>query len=256
MEFFRDLDLDLDLDPDVYLFHYAARYRATMIAETRLRSALRSSSDDSDWMILAQLKDCYVCLDDPVMIHLSRKEMLLSGLFGHLGEEYIQLVDPTDTATLKKFQELALTSSQQLPETLTFFEQLHTSTFQHKIHNWTRDTMTRWVYREWLNAKESNFGGISHPERIWFGPRAPGVDGKPFNPLAPASYNKFGKWFNMADVLHFSFNEKRPWVKEKIALAPRFYPRIMIRPCIKRCWIPRTRPRRGRPRGHYRAGGR
>lgn len=248
-------------NPDVYLFHYAARYRGAMIAETRLSSALRSLRDDSsDWMILSQLKECYVCLDDPVMIHLSRKEMLLSGLFGHIGEEYIQLVDPTDTTTLKKYTQLALTSSQQLPETHTFFEQLHTSTFQHKIHNWTRDTMTRWVYREWLNVKESNptFAGIPHPERIWYGPRAPGIDGKPFNPLAPASYNKSNtnwKCFGMAvDPLHFSYNEKHPWVKEKLALAPRFYPRIMIRPCIRRCWIPRTPPRRGRPRGHYRAG--
>lgn len=249
-------------NPDMYLFHYASRYRGTMISETRLSSALRSSGDGDDscdWKILGQLpKECYVCLDDSVMIHLSRKEMLLSGLFGHIGEEYIQLVDPTDTTTLKKYHQLALTSSQQLPETLTFFEQLHTSTFQHKIHNWTRDIMTRWLYREWLNDKgsNSNFAGIPHPERIWFGPRAPGIDGKPFNPLAPTSYTKNGlRWSNMAvEPLHFSYNEKHPWVKEKIALAPRFYPRIMIRPCIRRCWIPRTLPRRGRPRGHYRAG--
>jgi hypothetical protein len=244
-------------NPDAYLFHYASRYRGAMIAETRLSSALRSSGDDCDWKILGQLRDCFVCLDDTVMIHLSRKEMLSSRLFGHIGEEYIQLVDPTDSTTLKKYHQLALSSSQQLPETLSFFEQLTTSIFQHKIHTWTRDTMTRWVYREWLNAKESNpnFAGIPHPERIWYGPRALGIDGKPFNPLAPTSYNKHNRWLNMAvDPLYFSYNEKHPWVKEKIALAPRFYPRIMIRPCIRSCWIPRTPPRRGRPRGHYRAG--
>lgn len=70
-----------------------------------LRSTLRSSSDKVDrteQACLSQLKECcYVCLENPVMIHLSRKEMLLSGLFGHLGEEYIQLVDQTDTQTPK-----------------------------------------------------------------------------------------------------------------------------------------------------------
>lgn len=241
-------------NPDAYLFHYAAWYRGTLIAEVRLRSALRSSSDNSDWAVLAQLKDCYVCLENPVMIHLTRKEMLLSGLFGHLGEEYIQLVDPADAQTLKKFHHLAMTSSQQLPETLEFFEYLHTLTFQYKTHNWTRDTLTRWVYQEWLQAKQTGFAGISHPERIWLGPRAPGMDGRPFNPLAPESYNTYGMWFNMSDAVHFSYNGKHPWVGEKLARAPTFYPRIMIRPCIKRCWLPRTPPRRGRPRGHYRAG--
>lgn len=133
-------------NPDVYLFHHAARYRGALIAEARLKGALRSSSDKANWTVLAQLKDCYVCLENPVMIHLSRKEMLLSGLFGHLDEEYIQLVDQTDTQTLKKFHHLAMTSSQQLPEKLEFFEYLQTSTFQYKIHNWTRDIMTRWVF--------------------------------------------------------------------------------------------------------------
>ena len=65
-----------------------------------LRSTLRSSSDKVGKTGLSQLKECYVCLENPVMIHLSRKEMLLSGLFGHLGQENIQLVNLTDTLTL------------------------------------------------------------------------------------------------------------------------------------------------------------
>lgn len=240
-------------DPDVYMFHWAGRYGRAMIAEARLQSALHLVSGTFDWTNLARLEECFVCLEDPVMIHLSRKELLLSGLFGHLGEEYIQPVDPMDMQTLKKFHQLALTSSQQLPETLDFFDQLLTPTFQKRIQNWTRDTMTRWIYQEWIHASEAEYTVISHPERVWLGPREPGKDGNSFNPLRPCSY-KYDTCFNMSNEVHFSYNEKHPWVKEKLARAPRFYPRIMIRPCIKRCWIPRTLPRRGRPRGHYRAG--
>lgn len=76
---------------------------------------MHSPSDKADKTGLSQLKECYVCLENPVMIHLSRKEMLLSGLFGHLGEENIQLVNMTDTLTLNKFHHLAMISSQQLP---------------------------------------------------------------------------------------------------------------------------------------------
>ncbi|KAJ5489353.1 hypothetical protein N7539_004243 [Penicillium diatomitis] len=228
-------------EPDTYLFHYAPRYRGTLIAEARLSRALRSPTPSADWSTLSQLQHCYVCLENPVMIHLTRKELLLSGLFGRLGEEFIQLVDPTDVSRLKKFHNLALTSSQQLPETLEFFEQLHTSTSQYKIHNWARETLIRWIYQEWLQAKQTSFVGIPHPERIWLGPRSPGVDEKPFNPMAPETYSKYSMWFHLSDTMHFLYDEKHPWVKEKLAKAPRFLPRIMIRPCIKRCWFP---PRR------------
>ncbi|EPS32127.1 hypothetical protein PDE_07086 [Penicillium oxalicum 114-2] len=243
-------------NPDTYLFHYAPRYQGTLIAEARLKNALRAPSPNTDWRTLAQLQHCYVCLENPVMIHLTRKEMLVSGLFGRLGEEYIQLVDPTDAVRLKKFHNLALTSSQQLPETLEFFNHVRTSTFQYMIHNWTRETMMRWIYQEWLQAKETCFAGVVHPERIWVGPRSPDVDGRTFNPMAPETYTRYSMWFHLSDTLHFSYDDKHPWVREKLARAPKFYPRIMIRPCIKRCWLPSTPPRCSRPRGHYRAGGR
>lgn len=242
-------------NPDPYFFHFADRYSGAMIAETRLRGALSLRTETFDWVNLRQLKEWFVCLEMSVIIHLSRKELLLSGLFGHLGEEYIQLVDPTDTQTLKKFHHLALTSSQQLPETIQFFDALFTPKFQYKIRNWTRDTMTRWLYQAWVHADRAEYASIEHPEQVWLGPSTPGMDGKPFNPLSPESY-RYDLCSAMSDQVHFAYNEKHPWVKEKLAQAPRFYPRIMIRPCIKRCWLPRTPPRRGSPRGHYRAGSR
>lgn len=242
-------------DPDMYLFHWAQRYAGTMIAEARLTSALHLASGTFDWTNLARLRECFVCLDNPVMIHVSRKELLVSGLFGHLGEEYIQLVDPVDMRTLKKFHQLALTSSQQLPETLEFFEHLQTPTFQKRVRNWARNTMTRWIYQEWIHASEAEYSVILYPEQVWLGPREPGKDGNLFDPLMPGSY-KGDKCSGMSNEVYFAYNEKHPWVKEKLARAPRFYPRIMIRPCMKRCWIPRTPPRRGSPKGHYRAGGR
>ncbi|KAJ5370347.1 uncharacterized protein N7496_006439 [Penicillium cataractarum] len=246
-------------DPDPEFFHFAETYSATMISELRLRMALSLdamslSSDTFDWANLRQLRECFVCLEEPVMIHVSRKELLVSGLFGLLGEEYTQLVDPMDTETLKKFHHLALTSSQQLPETIKFFDDLSTPKFQSKIRDWTRTMMTRWIFYAWICADEEEYASIEYPEEVWLGPSEPGVDEKPFNPLKPDSYCYKGRF--KSDQTVFWYNEKHPWVQQKLAEAPRFYPRIMIRPCITRCWLPRTPPRRGRARGHYRAGGR
>lgn len=130
-------------DPDPELFHFAETYSGAMIAETRLRMALslgamnpiNTRSETVDWWNLRQLRECFVCLESSVMIHVSRKELLLSGLFGVLGEEYTHLVDPMDTQTLKKFHHLALTSSQQLLETIKFFDDLSSPKFQSKIRN-------------------------------------------------------------------------------------------------------------------------
>ncbi|KAJ5160445.1 uncharacterized protein N7482_007449 [Penicillium canariense] len=242
-------------DPDPYLFHYASRYQGAMIAEERLQAALQSTNT-SDWTILARLKDCYVCLANPVMIHLTRREMLASQLFGRLGEEYTQLIDPADQQTLKKFHQLARTSSQQLPETMKFFDQLCTPSFQSQMHTWSHDTMSHWIWKEWLKEKQTNFSGIARPDLIWMGPPTP-TNGRPFDPLSPHSFTQQGLFVpNLLDASRFSYNGNHPWVREKLAAAPRFYPRIMIRPCIQQCWRPRTPPRRGRPRGHYRAGGR
>lgn len=60
------------------------------------------------------------------------EELVHSSLFGRLGEEYIQLVDPMDETTLQKFLRLTMHSeASKIPETKAFLKStMDTKAFQ------------------------------------------------------------------------------------------------------------------------------
>lgn len=245
-----DIHMYGDDDPIPELFRYAPQCQGALITSGRFYPWDRVRGPIMHHETLARLKEYFVCLEI-VMIHATREEMLNSELFGQLGEEYCQLIDPYDSQTLQKFYQLSNGVGAELSETKLFFHlALDTESFQAYVNEWAEDTITLWVWEEWEVIWKHEFAGIPEPENIWLGPRM--NENGPLSMLKPITY--YGPHFPCRlDLERFSANKQHPWVREILFQIPKFHPRIMFRPCIKTCWVKMERDPPGR--GRYRRPG-
>ncbi|KAJ5698721.1 hypothetical protein N7462_000726 [Penicillium macrosclerotiorum] len=172
-----------------------------------------------------------------IPIHLSKTDAIKSRLFGDFGDEPIQLVDPLDSERLARFRELVGNARRpQAQVAFDFFTQYtgtggKTNTLIASVHAWTRDGLSREIWRAWKQAQEVDFEGISRPENIWLGPSEDFdmLDEDTFRGLSDAPLGGI-------DLTLFGPNEMHPWVQELLVTLPSFTPRIMFRWCGGQCW--------------------
>lgn len=180
-----------------------------------------------------------------IFLHVSEEEMIHSQLFGRLGEEVVQLVDPMDSEKLKKFRRLAVNSSPQLPDTREFFKLMDTPAFKKQLTEDLEKTRQLFVWNMWLAAYANRFRGVPDPEDIWTGPRT--RDGLPLDMLSPDTYCD-PDFPEIEDQEDYAPNANHPWVKEVLDMRPDFGLRVMFRPCPDQCWVPSTPTRPYPPR--------
>jgi hypothetical protein len=238
-------------DPILDMIEYARECQGALIPANRIRTWGWSGVANFD---VTQLKEYLVCLE-VVMIHVTMEGLVHSSLFGRLGEEYIQLVDPMDVITLQKFYRLTMLSkASEVPETNEFFKSaIDTKALQERAKTWSQRVTFCWIFHDWLEEEKRGFRGIPCPEEIWLGPKTDDK-GEPYDMLSRRSFEGRTIWeFPVTD--RFLPNEQHPWVSPRLAKMPTFRPRIMFRPCKERCWVPPTPPslRRRRGRGPFRS---
>lgn len=241
-------------DPITEMIQYARRCQGALIPAWRIHhwDGCRAGID---FDVLPQLKEYFVCLE-MVMVHATAEEMLDSSLFGRLGEEYVQLVDPMDETTMRKFHQLSMQSEEsEIPETKEFFKSaMDTKAFQERVRTWSQQVTFSWIWPDWCREQKHGFHGIPHPEEIWLGPK---VDekGEPYDMLSRKSFSGAIMW-DFPVMTRFVPNKEHPWVSERLAKMPTFRPRIMFRPCQEKCWLPKRPSRSQRGRGGILRGGR
>lgn len=136
-------------------------------------------------------------------LHLAREDVVSSGLFGHLGDESIALVDATDEEKLRRLHRL---SPNLVPETIWSFP-------YHPSRTRWRDfpaDVRKWCYglkSYWIAYKAS---GLPVAEEIWREPTR--EEREEFNPQSP----------------RFFFDEHHPFVKKVLENMPLLKPTIMF----------------------------
>jgi len=183
---------------------------------------------------LALWKDYFVTIQ-LVKLHVSFEQVLESGLFGRLGEECIQLVDPFDKDKIHKYFELWQSGPQQDEEPRTFFEKaLSTAQFHENVKTWRDEVDTIWLRHKWYCAKETDFAGIEQLNQIWL-ERKPGENSN--CELIEDVFERINGSLEHQRQLYL--NRDHSWVKEMLKEMPRFVPRIMFRFCPKKCYDPK-----------------
>lgn len=170
-----------------------------------------------------------------VVIHASEEEARTSGLFGLLGDEYIQLVDPWDTNLIMEFFYLTRASyHEQGASTSSFFEGLRVNVgqWEAQIQAWRRDAMTRELWIRWIQEYARGFAELDYPEDVFLGPRS--RYGKDLDMRNPASYGSLQS-AGPIDLDEYGPNEDHPWVAAVLASLPTFRFRIQFRHCALHC---------------------
>ncbi len=149
-----------------------------------------------------------------VEIHISDDEVARAGVFGALGEEPVQLVDPRDTATVGKFRDAWGRRQSPLPEpdVAGFFRRAtdEADAYRARVEQYASDLEKVWLWNKCFEL------GVSEEARaeIWPSPRL--------------------NWSRRA------LDREHPWVRTQLALMPRFEPALMFRHCSLRCGTPRS----------------
>ena len=117
--------------------------------------------------LLALWKDYFVAIQR-VTFHASFEQILESGMFGRLGEECIQLVDPFDEDKICGYFELWQSDPQKDRKSAKFFGMaLSAVDFHGKARRWIDEVETTWLRHEWCYAKEKGISGIDQFDQIW-----------------------------------------------------------------------------------------
>ena len=156
-----------------------------------------------------------------VEIHMSDDDAARAGVFGVLGEEPLQLVDPSDTAALARFRDARRGRQAPLeePDIDEFFSRAidHADVYRDHVDQWRRQLEDMWlrrmtldpVYRPGWQVQEQIFDGD------WWRGKA---------------------------------NREHPWVQSQLAQMPHFEPAVMFRHCADRCdWAQHARSQGGAP---------
>ncbi|KAK4124796.1 hypothetical protein N657DRAFT_554909, partial [Parathielavia appendiculata] len=168
-----------------------------------------------------------------VEIHMTYYEAAHAGVFGRLGEEPIQLVDPRDTTAVARLRDVwrrhRLPSEE--PEHAEFFSRAVDSAEAYcaRIEQWRQELETVWI---WYKCQELRVPNETLSE-IWPDPNRPAGHPvhlafafpfrRPGAPTSSALYNRRGP------------NKEHPWVQAQLALMPRFEPALMFRHCARMC---------------------
>ncbi|KAK3333839.1 hypothetical protein B0T19DRAFT_440565 [Cercophora scortea] len=165
-----------------------------------------------------------------VNIHVPYDNGLRSGLFGLLGDEPIQLVDPSDSAAITAFHNLwAEHGCQGDVDVAGFFDVALGSdkTLTRRIQQWCKHLEKLWVWHEWIELKDDE--GFPTDDEIWLPPMAQEGSGNAA-PLPELS----SLW--KVDIRIRDHNMGNWWVAKVVANMPTFRPRIMFRLCGKQCY--------------------
>ncbi|KAH6622725.1 hypothetical protein F5144DRAFT_581283 [Chaetomium tenue] len=169
----------------------------------------------------------YVVLAN-VEIHITAKEAVQAGVFGDLGEEPIQLVDPRDTAAITKYRDVWKRHQPEPPfaeerDVAEFFAAAIEGAADYcaRVEKWRQN-----MEKVWLLHKCHEFNTPQEVcEEIW--PHR-WEDGNVHFLPAPGSVRNW-------DGKALQFAREHPWVQTQLALMPRFEPAIMFRHCVGWC---------------------
>ncbi|KAK8136754.1 hypothetical protein PG984_004694 [Apiospora sp. TS-2023a] len=177
--------------------------------------------------ILCLCFPCFVVLSR-VKIHISDLEAAHSGVFGILGEEPIQLVDPRDTNTIRKFRKAWRSSScRQLldePEVDHFFTSAvdEADIYCASIEQWRAEAEKSWMILRTIRGRLD----CPRSDEVWVGQERPHSQRPP------------GTLQRSTDLRARQLNKENAWVQELLASMPRFDPVIMFRHCNQMCGLP------------------
>ncbi len=168
-----------------------------------------------------------------VEIHMPAYEATHAGVFGRLGEEPIQLVDPRDTARVARFRDIwrrnRLPSEE--PDVAEFFSRAVDSAEAYcaRVERWRQELEKVWI---WCKCRELGVPDETLTE-IWPDPNrpegAPFIWPFPFPPLASRSLR--------VDWARPVLNKEHPWVHAQLAVMPCFKPALMFRHCNRMCGL-------------------
>jgi hypothetical protein len=165
-----------------------------------------------------------------VEIHISAEEAAQAGVFGALGEEPIQLVDPRDTAAVAKFRNVWARHQPKSPsdkelDVAEFFSTVvdAADVYCARVEHWRQTLEKVWL---WYKCLEVRIPRATYDE-IW--PNwAAAVDVE----NGDQGVIPFG-WrvnWNLRKL-----NREHPWVQTQLALMPCFEPALMFRHCVGWC---------------------
>ncbi|KAF9885276.1 hypothetical protein FE257_013074 [Aspergillus nanangensis] len=232
---------DEDLNPDH--LQYQGRGRGMGIVARRILDFKTRASAIDNWInedlkVLAESEKEWLITVRDIVIHTTIKAGRRSGLFGLLGDTPIQLVEPTDTATIEKYCELWASGQHRLPDAGEFFNDQ--AGFHRRLREWVIEVETIWVWNQWWDRCDAGkFEGIPDPENVWLGPPYKRNDESiDWNLLSTTdlstSMDMFSECYNL-DMERFSLHKEHPFVQECLARMPRFHPRVMFRLCPDKC---------------------
>jgi hypothetical protein len=177
-----------------------------------------STAIESEEMKYFEPRRLYYAVLAFVEIHISAEEATRAGVFGVLGEEPIQLVDPRDTEKVAKFRDVwsrhqtGLFQDKEEPGVAEFFTAVvdDAEAYSARVEQWRRNIEKFWLWGIELEIpQETNL-------EVW--------------PIltTPSDENSPGWYVGMN---RRELNREHPWVKTQLALMPRFVPALMFRHC-------------------------
>ncbi|KAJ5096318.1 hypothetical protein NUU61_005674 [Penicillium alfredii] len=215
------------------LFDYAVQCQTAMIPAERV-CMWEIPLGRPKWEILSQLKNWVICLQE-VPIYVTRKDMIDSQLFGQLGEEHIQLVDPLDTATLQRFCDLVERSEAREGYQAQLFSKKpkDVKSFHVRVKEWMRNAIwdlvqaerfgEEWVFVE--SDPENTLLELQTRDKV---PRQQSI--------SKFSNEEFRTFF--AELAQLFPNDQHPKVQEVLASLLTLHPRIVFRPYITEYLLP------------------
>lgn len=178
------------------------------------------------YAIAAQTGETFRVVFMIITIHLGPAQVTSSGLFGHLGDEIVKLVDVEDTELIEKYHALFCTSQRQ-PENehFNFDRLLSSSVWREMLQEWPKSGQTLLLAASWVNLDSK--GPNSQLDTFWDHPREIVTPDYlyPENMMDPSRYDRF-----------IVPNYENELVKRLIPTFPKLVPSVMFRACTNdRC---------------------
>ncbi len=160
----------------------------------------------------------YYLIVTVVEMHILPHAAAHAGVFGHLAEEPIQLIDPHDTAAIARFRDVWASHgppAHEEPDLARFFARATdpdtTPAYHAKLYGWQRELEAQWLFlkmEELNNLSPATASEIWHDRLVLFS--------------AMGTRQVIGRGEDGARRDH-------PWVQEQLAAMPRFEPALMFR---------------------------
>jgi hypothetical protein len=168
-----------------------------------------------------------------VEMHMSDDEAAQAHVFGTMGEEPIQLVDPRDTATVVRFRDAwrRHRSPSEEPDVAEFFSGKTSDAAEAycaRVEQWRQNLEKVWLWSKCIGL------GVPDDARaaIWPDPDRPAEAPFTLFPLSPPHTVFPSPAF---DWTSRKLNREHRWVQAQLRLMPRFEPALMFRHCKYMC---------------------